>query len=191
MQNFLDYFFNYVMIPLGMLFVTGLLVYFIVRSIQYLFKIKNKKDLILENEELRKENERLHKMVQSMECASDNATGEENGNSFLKVGAVSVPVSRISYIVTQSFDKPSGGDPRVKVVHYADSDKTDSVYESFDRILSQLLDYFMMINKNQLVNLHEIIKVEGNSFQMNGQKEVFYVSETKLSLFNDIINKKK
>lgn len=159
---------------------TGLLVYTVISSIAIVQNTKSRKKLQQENAELSAENKELRTKLAQLE-------GHPKPNTmspvFVRFGSMLIQADRISYIVSQSFDMPMGGDSRVKVIHYADTEKTDSVYETFDGMMSQLPDYFMLVNKNQLVNLHEISKVDGCTLYLRKVKIPFTISDSKLSDF--------
>ena len=92
--------------------------------------------------------------------------------------------SHISYIVSQSFEQVTSGSSRIKVIHYTDTVDTDSVYATFDSILEQLGGNFMLINKNQIVNLLEIDKIQGNELYLKGYREAFLVSDIRREEFD-------
>lgn len=101
------------------------------------------------------------------------------GKQLLNIGTLKVKCDHIAYIVPQSLEQGDGGNARIKIIHYTDSSVTDSVYSNFDSILEQLSGDFMLINKNQIINLKEIHKIQGLEVYLKNVKSPFYVSETK------------
>lgn len=95
----------------------------------------------------------------------------------LNVSNLKVNASSITHISSQTFEQSGTGDSRVKIIHYADQQKTDSVYSSFDAILEQLAGNFLQINKNQIINLDYIHKVQGEEIYLKNVTKPFYVSE--------------
>ena len=60
------------------------------------------------------------------------------------------------------------------------------VYENdktFEYIISQLPDYFMLVNKNQIVNLKEVYNVQGNELYLKKLKSSFIISDAKKEEF--------
>lgn len=58
------------------------------------------------------------------------------------------------------------------------------MYATFDSILEQLGGNFMLINKNQIVNLLEIDKIQGNELYLKGYREAFLVSDIRREEFD-------
>lgn len=169
-----------VFLLLGGVLLAGLLVYTVISGISIVQNTKSRKKLRQENADLSAENKELRTRLEQLE---DQQKSAMTAPVFVRFGAMLIQADRISYIVSQSFDMPSGGDSRVKVIHYADTEKTDSVYETFDGMMSQLPDYFMLVNKNQLVNLHEISKVDGCTLYLRKVRIPFTISDSKLPDF--------
>lgn len=165
------------------LLVLGLLIYVVLVCISAVTHTKSKRRLLRENEDLANENEELKSRISSMEEAHATSNTQKTVPPFINFGSLIIQADRIAYVVSQTFDMPSGGDSRVKVIHYTDSKNTDSVYDSFDGILSKLPDNFIMVNKNQLINLHEVAKIDGNALYLNNVKVPFSISESKMAEF--------
>jgi len=109
----------------------------------------------------------------------------------LNVSNLKVNASSITHISSQTFEQSGAGDSRVKIIHYADQQKTDSVYSSFDAILEQLAGNFLQINKNQIINLDYIHKVQGEEIYLKNVTKPFYVSEGRKAEFDMRIGKQK
>ena len=176
MLNFVDD----VFLLIAAVLTAGLLVYTVIASISIVQNTKSRKKLRQENADLSTENEALRTRLAELE---NQPKPNRTEPVFVRFGSMLIQADRISYIVSQSFDMPSGGDSRVKVIHYTDIEKTDSVYETFDGMMSQLPDYFMLVNKNQLVNLREINKVDGCTLYLRKVRVPFTISESKLPDF--------
>ena len=114
---------------------------------------------------------------------------EEQSKQLLNLNNLKIKATSISYIASQVFEIPEGGDSRIKVIHYSDTTKTDSVYSTFDAILEQLSGNFMQINKNQIVNLDKIHKIQGNEIYLAGMSKPFFVSENRKDEFDVRIGK--
>lgn len=114
---------------------------------------------------------------------------EEQSKQLLNLNNLKIKATSISYIASQVFEIPEGGDSRIKVIHYSGTTKTDSVYSTFDAILEQLSGNFMQINKNQIVNLDKIHKIQGNEIYLAGMSKPFYVSENRKDEFDVRIGK--
>jgi len=114
---------------------------------------------------------------------------EEQSKQLLNLNNLKIKATSISYISSQVFEMSEGGDSRIKVIHYSGTTKTDSVYSTFDAILEQLSGNFMQINKNQIVNLDKIHKVQGNEIYLTGSQKPFYVSENRKDEFDVRIGK--
>ena len=71
---------------------------------------------------------------------------EEQSKQLLNLNNLKIKATSISYIASQVFEIPEGGDSRIKVIHYSDTTKTDSVYSTFDAILEQLSGNFMHVS---------------------------------------------
>ncbi len=102
---------------------------------------------------------------------------DTSGKQLLNVSNLKVNASSITHISSQTFEQSGSGDSRIKIIHYADQHKTDSVYSSFDSILEQLAGNFLQINKNQIINLDYIHKVQGEEIYLKNVSKPFYVSE--------------
>ena len=102
---------------------------------------------------------------------------DTSGKQLLNVSNLKVNASSITHISSQTFEQSGSGDSRIKIIHYADQHKTDSVYSSFDSILEQLAGNFLQINKNQIFNLDYIHKVQGEEIYLKNVSKPFYVSE--------------
>ena len=140
------------------------------------FKIKTKKELFSENEALKKENERLLDEINRLDIGKATT-----GIAIL--GPLKIKCDTILYIVSQPFEQPSNNNSRIKIIHYVNSEKTDAVYATFEYILSQLPDYFMLVNKNQIVNLKEVYNVQGNELYLKKLKSSFIISDAKKEEF--------
>ena len=114
---------------------------------------------------------------------------EEQSKQLLNLNNLKIKATSISYIASQVFEIPEGGDSRIKVIHYSGTTKTDSVYSTFDAILEQLSGNFMQINKNQIVNLDKIHKIQGNEIYLSGMSKPFFVSENRKDEFDVRIGK--
>jgi len=114
---------------------------------------------------------------------------EEQSKQLLNLNNLKIKAASISYISSQVFEMSEGGDSRIKVIHYSGTAKTDSVYSTFDAILEQLSGNFMQINKNQIVNLDKIHKVQGNEIYLSGTAKPFFVSENRKDEFDVRIGK--
>ena len=151
-------------------------IYHLLSKALLFFKIKTKKELLSENEALKKENERLLDEI--------NRSNTEKATSGIAIlGPLKIKCDTISYIVSQPFEQPSNNNSRIKIVHYVNSEKTDSVYATFEYILGQLPDYFMLVNKNQIVNLKEVYNVQGNELYLKKLKSSFIISDAKKEEF--------
>ena len=109
---------------------------------------------------------------------------EEPSKQLLNLNNLKIKADSISYISSQVFEMAEGGDSRIKVIHYSGTNKTDSVYSTFDAILEQLSGNFMQINKNQIVNLDKIHKIQGNEIYLAGMPKPFFVSENRKDEFD-------
>ena len=114
---------------------------------------------------------------------------EEQSKQLLNLNNLKIKANSISYISSQVFEMSEGGDSRIKVIHYSGTTKTDSVYSTFDAILEQLTGNFMLINKNQIVNLDKIHKVQGNEIYLAGMSKPFFISENRKDEFDVRIGK--
>lgn len=116
--------------------------------------------------------------------------GKDNpGKQLLNICNLKINTSSITHISSQPFEQSGTGDSRIKVIHYADQLKTDSVYSSFESILEQVSGNFMQINKNQIINLDLIHKVQGEEIYLKNNTKPFYVSEGKKQEFERRIGK--
>ena len=114
---------------------------------------------------------------------------DEPSKQLLNLNNLKIKAASISYISSQVFEVAEGGDSRIKVIHYSGTTKTDSVYSTFDAILEQLTGNFMLINKNQIVNLDKIHKVQANEIYLAGVQKPFIVSENRRDEFEVRIGK--
>ena len=180
-------FFNIISVLANYLLVLILILVFIYALI-FLFKKvfhkRNYDELLFEIRVLQKENIQLKKQIYEMEerLAIRNSLLNSNSqqtNSFVNIGTLKVKNENILYIASQSSELLSGGNSRIKIIHYNNTEKTDSVYGSFDAILEQLSGDFMLINKNQMINLREIHKIQGSDLYLKNIKTPFIVSDTK------------
>ena len=114
---------------------------------------------------------------------------EEQSKQLLNLNNLKIKAASISYISSQVFEMTDGGDSRIKVIHYSGTTKADSVYSTFDAILEQLTGNFMLINKNQIVNLDKIHKVQGNEIYLAGMSKPFFLSENRKDEFDVRIGK--
>ena len=180
----------------------GFIIVFICGSLYYtgigiyrLFKGRTKRELLEENSELLKENQQLKERNNELERQLQHWQNEvmlnerkqkENAaqSQLINAGSLKVRSNHISYIVSQSFEQVTSGSSRIKVIHYTDTVDTDSVYATFDSILEQLGGNFMLINKNQIVNLLEIDKIQGNELYLKGYREAFLVSDIRREEFD-------
>lgn len=160
-----------------------LLYHFIIWLLK-LFKYKSRKILSDEIEQLQKENRQLWEENQRLLKIEQQTNNKNVDSSIATLGTLKVKCDTISYIVSKKFEDPQCGDSRVKLIHYVDSDKTDSIYSTFDPILQQLPDYFMQINKNQIVNLKEVFKVQGDEVHLKKNKQSFTISDLKQAEFD-------
>lgn len=171
----------WVLILIGLIYFTVL----VVKSIYRFIKKRLKQETM---EELREENERLKQTILDLSGKVTRLEGQispkDSGYTFsnsqlINVGTIKIKSDEILYVVSQSYEQVTSGNSRIKVIHYINSAKTDSVYSTFESILEQLTGNFMMINKNQLVNLREIQKIQGNNLYLKNVKEPFIISEVK------------
>ena len=110
-------------------------------------------------------------------------------SQLLNIGNLKIKSDKISFIVPQSYEQEQGGNSRIKIIHYADNQQCDSVYCTFDELLEKLNGNFMLINKNQLINLQEIHKIQGLEVYLKGIKGPFYISAQKKEEFEMRINR--
>lgn len=162
------------------------------------FKNKNKKEVIKENQELRLKIQNLESQIETQESqliyyekyiASEQPQNLSSNHLLLNLNSLKIKAENISYIVSQNFIQYEHGDSRIKVINYINSLKTDSVYGSFDMIIEQMPSYFMAINKNQIVNLKQIYKIQNNEIFLENIKTSFTISETKKDEFDLRIKK--
>lgn len=196
---FMENIFNYFVIPaLRVIFAGGTLVlvclifYWILKKIFHWKSLPTRTSLERENTRLEQElnaiaeeRERLMKKIVQLESElmkkelTLTPTSSPVGKQLLNIGTLKVKCDHIAYIVPQSLEMGDNGNARIKVIHYTDSSITDSVYSNFDSILEQLSGDFMLINKNQIINLKEIHKIQGFEVYLKNVKNPFYVSESK------------
>lgn len=138
--------------------------------------LEEKQQLLGENQHLLAENQRL--------LEENKQLCNKNGNTAITtIGSLKIKCDTIAYIVSKKFEDPQCGDSRVKLIHYVDSEKTDSIYSTFEPLLQQLPDYFMQINKNQIVNLKEVFKVQDDEMYLKKKKQTFTISDLKKEEF--------
>lgn len=166
------------------LWLLSCLIYFIIVAMMKFFKRKSRSALQKENEELKQqcgalESNILQLSTENRRLMSAIGHGGTQANNIIMLGSVKVKCANISYINTQSSEELKHPNPRVKVIHYVDFSKEDSVYSSFNSILQQLPDYFMRINKNQIINLKEVYKIQGGELFLKNVKTPFLISDLK------------
>lgn len=191
-MNFVEELFKFIapyMFLLLLVFSIVCLFAFLFKVIRKHFKAKSRNELEQELHEIKAHNEELEQQISSLTQALDKKNEpikhkETQDGTLIHIGTIQIKVVNILYIVSQSFEQLEGGNSRIKVIHYINSDKCDSVYSTFENIIEQLPSTFMMINKNQLINLNKISKIQGLSLHLEGIKEPFYISETKKEEFN-------
>ena len=166
-----------IMILLFFLFLIGMLLYYSLSKVLSLFKIQTREKLLAEIEELKKENIRLTEELGK--CTDKSAQG------IAVFGAFRVKYDTISYIVSQTLEQPENGNSRIKVIHYINSEKTDSVYATFEYIIQTLPDYFMLVNKNQVINLKEVYNVHGDELYLRNIKSSFIISDKQREDFEE------
>lgn len=169
--------------------------YFSALGLYRFFKGKTKKELLEDNARLLEENQQLKEknaemsrrleylenlVIQNERQKKENAASTQ----LINVGTLKVRSNHIAYIVSQSFELITNGNSRIKVIHYTDTPDTDSVYATFDSILEQLNGNFMLINKNQIINLREIDKIQGNDVYLKGFPNAFVISDTHREQFD-------
>ncbi len=197
LSAFFENVFNYFVIPAvrvlfaaGVLFVLCYIVYWLFKKLFHLKSLPTRTVLARENARLEQEvlaiseeRERLMKKIVQLESEIMKREllpgAQTSEKQLLNIGSLKVKCDHIAYIVPQSLELGDGGNARIKVIHYTDSSVTDSVYSNFDSILEQLSGHFMLINKNQIINLKEIHKIQGLEVYLKNVKSPFYVSETK------------
>ncbi len=164
----------------GLVVLVGYLIFYIVSKIRKESALPSRQSLSRENARLEAEIRRLESELREKEHTS----APSDTTQLLNIGTLKVRADRIAYIVPQSHEQKGAGDARIKVIHYRDTSLTDSVYSNFDAILAQLPGDFMLINKNQIVNLREVIKVQGMEVFLNGIRTPFYISDQKKDEFD-------
>ena len=112
----------------------------------------------------------------------ENEQTQQSEPQFITIDNRKIPCEYISYIVTQPWED-GRGDSRIKVFHYTNSNKTDRTNISFNNLLKKLPSNFMLIHKNQLINLYQVFKTEGLNVYLNGVEKEFNVSENKIEEF--------
>lgn len=103
--------------------------------------------------------------------------------SIISLGTLHIASDSISYITTQAAENPEHGTPRIKVIHYTDGRFPDTAYCSFPEILQQTGDDFMLINKNQIVNLRQVRRVQGNELHLENVNTPFSISKQNMEEF--------
>lgn len=103
----------------------------------------------------------------------------QQAKTMLNVCNIKISAASITHISSQTFEQSGAGDSRIKIIHYDNTTKTDSVYCSFDAILDQISSNFIQINKNQIINLDKLQKVQGDEIYLKGIASPFYISESK------------
>ena len=168
--------------------------YYSALGIYRFFKGRTKKELQEENARLRDENLQLKEKNAELSRHLEHAENvvilnekqqkeNDSASPIVIIGTLKIQRRRISYIESQPDNS------RMKVIHYTDTDKIDSVITTFDPILEQLSDNFMQINKSQIVNLDEFSKTHGNELYLKGESKVFYVSDTKRGEFDQRVSR--
>lgn len=158
-----------IMILIFFAFLLLMFFYYFFSKLMSILKIKTRDKLLAENEELKKENLRLAEELGKMT--------EKSPQGIAIFGPLRVKYDTILYIVSQPFEQPENSNSRIKIIHYINSEKTDSVYATFDYIIQSLPEHFMLINKNQVVNLKEVYNVQGNELYLKNFKKSFTISE--------------
>lgn len=172
-----------------------LLLYLFVLAIIRMVKGKTKKELTTENAELTRslerrsvENETLSRRVEHLENLVLEQERIKNHQvlhtSLIHIGALKIQAEQIAYIVSQSFEQVTSGSSRIKIIHYTHSTATDFVRITFESLVELLPANFMMINKNQLVNLREIRKIQGNELYLQNVEAPFLISDTRREEFD-------
>lgn len=188
---------------LALIFVPAFIIgcfYFSALGLYRFFKGKTKKELLEDNARLLEENQQLKEKnaeltrriehVENVIIQNERQLNDSRSNSrLINVGTMKVRSNHISYIVSQSFEQITNGSSRIKVIHYIGSTNTDSVYATFDSILEQLGGNFMQINKNQIVNLLEIDKIQGNELYLKNVRDAFVISDAKREEFDERISR--
>lgn len=173
-----------------LIFSIAYLFYLLFTVIRKHFKSKSRQELEHDLQEMKNQNELLERQIGLLKQDIDKKNEQirqkdtKNNSTLINIGTLQVRIANILYVVSQSFEQLEGGNSRVKVIHYVNSDKCDSVYTTFESLTEQLPATFMMINKNQLVNLNKISKIQGLSIYLEGVKDPFFISETKKDEFN-------
>lgn len=172
-----------------------LLLYLFVLAVIRLVKGKTKKELTTENAELTRtlerknvENETLSRRVEHLENLVLEHERMKNRQTeitpLIHIGPLKIQAEQIAYIVSQSFEQVTSGSSRIKIIHYTYSNSTDFVRITFESLVELLPSNFMMVNKNQLVNLHEIRKIQGNELYLQNVDEPFLISDTRREEFD-------
>ena len=193
-ESVISHIFEIILIIFITLFILGCF-YFSAIGIYRFFKGKTKKELLEdnarlleENQQLKEKNAEMNRRLEYLEnlVIQNERQKKETANStqLINAGSLKVRSNHIAYIVSQSFEQITNGNSRIKVIHYTDTPITDSVYATFDSIMEQLNGNFMMINKNQAINLLEIDKIQGNDLYLKGCPNAFSISETKREEFD-------
>ena len=158
-------------------------IYFFALAIYRFFKGKTKKELLEENARLLEENLQLKEKnielsrrlehAENVVILNERKQKENNtGGQFINIGSLRIQSKSISYIETQP------GESRTKVIHYTDTDNTDSVNTNLEQIENQLDNTFARINRSQIINLLEISKNQGDELYLKRVNKAFYVTDT-------------
>lgn len=189
---------------LALIFVPAFIIgcfYFSALGLYRFFKGKTKKELLEDNARLLEENQQLKEKnaeltrriehVENVIIQNERQLNEIHTSSkIIKIGTKNVPSNDISYISTQSFEQTGNKDARNKIIHYVNSDKTDTENDDFKSILDQLdKNCFLQINKSVVVNLQEIQKYQGNDLYLKNVDKPFTISDAFRKEFDERISK--
>lgn len=171
-----------------LVFSIACIVFLIFNVIRKHFKSKGKSELEQKLQEMKIQNDDLKQQIWSLKqdgnMKTEQVLPKDMNNTLVNIGSLQLRTANILYVVSQSFEQVEGGNSRIKVIHYVNSDKSDSVYTTFENLIEILPASFMMINKNQLINLNKISKIQGLSIHLEGIKNPFYISETRKDEFS-------
>ena len=105
----------------------------------------------------------------------------------VSIGNIQVNLRNITYI--ESSNKKGEdltSDSRKKIIHYANSTRTDTVAATFNEIANQVKDdYLIQVNKQVMVNLMYIQKLDGINLYLQGVDTIFVVSEKYMKQLNE------